>query len=146
MKDKPDSSKYDYQSEPGVTDATYQDFIAPLLAGLGVGKAVSASSRVIPKAATSIQAGLASKPLWKNVDSDMPKWMAKYAEELPVAVNTMRDIANKKLSQLINMSYNIGDWAKLKTYRFMKQALDNSQLSDAEIDDLLYQIDVLKYK
>jgi hypothetical protein len=137
---------YDYQSEPGVTDATYQDFVAPLLAGLGVGKAFSVGTKMIPKATPAIQAGLASKPLWKNVDSDMPKWMLKYAEEVPATVRTMRDIADKKLSQVINVAYNIGDWAKLKTYRFMKQALDNSQLSDAEIDDLLYQIDKLKVK
>jgi hypothetical protein len=138
--DRPDSSPYNFQKEPGVTDATYQDFIAPLLAGLGVGKVISAGARSVPIATKAIQAGLATKPIWSNVDEKMPAWMQQYADEIPAVASSYADKASRVLSGIINRAYNIGDWANLKTYRLLQNTLNNSPLSDDEVDTVMKHV------
>jgi len=108
----------DWRNEKGVSDATYQDFVAPLVAGLGA----------IPRLASFAKSAPA------------------IASGLKGAKDKIKDfsIPEQKLEDLIaffqNKAQEIGDFPRVFKYKALRTALQQSQLSDNEIINTLNRI------
>jgi hypothetical protein len=117
--DKPDSSPYNFQAEPGVTDATYQDFVAPILAGLGVGKAVSAGVKALPGTVNAVRAAIVSSPVVQELS---------------------RPEVEAQIERFLSSAQKIGDYARVFKYKALKTAMEQKQLDPDEVFDLLMKI------
>ena len=136
--DKPDSSPYDYQNEPGVTDATFQDFIAPLLAGLGIGKVASSiGSKALPSAASAVKGAMASAPAVPMVSKIEP--MIKAAPLKTVREMGMPE-AEAMLDKFMTGAQKIGDYARVLRYKALRAALEQEQLSPDEVVDSVIKL------
>lgn len=110
---------YNYQSEPGIEDATYQDFVAPLVMGLGVGSRLLSKAPAMAEtfAPAATAAGKASEPFRMD-----------------------RATAESMLARFADKAQEIGDFARVLKYKALRSAMEQSQMSAADILDKIMKI------
>jgi len=120
----------DVINEPGVSDATFQDFVAPMLMGLGVGKAALSEGPAIVKGLTSTagRVGAASAPVIRRAATAMQEAIPNF--------NTMEE----RLAYWADKAQSIGDFSRMNLYKFLKTALEQSQMSPEEVISAIQKI------
>lgn len=120
----------DVINEPGVSDATYQDFVAPMLMGLGVGKAALTEGPAIARGLTSTagRTAMAAAPLVRRA--------ATAVQEAIPNFNTMEE----RLAYWADKAQSIGDFSRMNLYKFLKTALEQSQMSPEEVISAIQKI------
>lgn len=110
----------DWRNEPGVQDTSYQDFVAPLLAGLGgVPRIAGALASKAPAIASGLGAGAAAAS--DDVSSS--------EEDAIRFINRFADAAQK-----------IGDWPRTFQYKALRTALSEGTISPDEVFGRLLQL------
>lgn len=111
---------YDYQNEPGVQDATYQDFVAPLLLGLGLGpKLLSGGASTVARSMTAVAPAI-----------------EKATEESSPNATTAEDI----LTKFLDKAQEIGDFARVFKYKALRSAMEQTQMPANEVFEKILKI------
>lgn len=117
----------DVVNERGVSDATFQDFIAPMLAGLGVGKVLFSGGPAIVEGLTPT--------VGRTLAAAGAAGEEAVANRVPI-ITTVADILNK----FQDKAQEIGDFARVFKYKALKAALEQSQLSPDEVLNAIQRI------
>lgn len=120
----------DVVNEPGVSDATFQDFIGPMLLGLGVGKTALSSGPAIARGLTSTagRVATASAPM-------VGRAMRAVQEAVP-NFNTMEE----RLQYWADKAQSIGDFPRMNMYKFLQTAMEQSQMTPEEVISAIQKI------
>jgi len=133
---QPSDNKEDWRNEKGVQDASFQDFVAPLLAGLGgVPRGIAAVKGLLSASskAPAIASGLgAAAP---KIDKLVPEF-----EGVGGSGTTSRDTIAKVLMNWADSAQQMGDVARMKAYKRLQLALDQSQISPDDVMDFAVKI------
>jgi hypothetical protein len=108
----------DWKNEKGAQDATYQDFVAPIVAGLGAVPRIASLVRGAPAIASGLKA------------ADQEK------ENIPMAEQKLEDL----VMFFKDKAQEIGDFPRLLKYKGLLTEMQEKQLSDHEVINLLNRI------
>jgi len=127
-----DKSKYgnlpeDVVNERGVSDATFQDFVAPMLAGLGIGKAAMSAGPAIVRGLTPT--------VGRTLATVGAAGKEAIARRAPV-IATIEEL----LVKFQDKAQEIGDFSRVFKYKALKSALEQSQLSPNEVLMMIQKI------
>jgi hypothetical protein len=100
------------KGEPGIQDATFQDFVAPLLLGLGVAPKLASMN------APAIARGLSVAPaIEKTVENRGMSW----------------DRVEELLTKFLNSAQEMGDFARVFKYKALRSMMEQNQMAPNEV-------------
>ena len=111
----------DWKNEKGIQDASYQDFVAPLVAGIGGIPRIMALTSKAP----AIVAGLATAPKVQEGTKD-----------LNIDMSTVEDM----LMKWRDLAQKIGDFPRVFKYKALQSALGEEQFSPSQVLDMMLKI------
>jgi hypothetical protein len=126
---QPSNNDNSWKNEPGVQDATYQDFVAPMVAGLGGIPRIVAAAKAALSAAPAISAGLGTAvPVVKRMTEanvDLGDVGGSEASSI--------DSISKILTNWADIAQQAGDFARMNAYKMLQSALTQFQISPDQI-------------
>lgn len=108
----------DWKNEKGVQDATYQDFVAPIVAGLGVVPRLASLVRGAPAIASGLKAANQAK------------------EDAPMAEQKLEDL----VMFFKDKAQEIGDFPRVFKYKALLTEMQEKQLKDYDVLNILNKI------
>ena len=129
MNQPSDVAKDDWKNEKGAEDATYQDFVAPIVAGIGgIPRLIAAVTK-----APAIASGLSTAST--KIDKLIPDF-----EDVGGSETSSREGIINVLSKWADSAQQMGDMARMKIYKELQLALDQSQISPDEVMDYAVRV------
>jgi hypothetical protein len=126
---QPSDDKQPWKTEKGVEDASYQDFVAPLLSGLGgIPRLIAVATQ-----APAIASGLGA------VAPTIQKLTPEF-EDVGGTGSSSREGIMDLLAKWTDSAQQIGDEARMKIYQQLRLALDQSQISPDEVMDYAVRV------